>query len=313
MTLLQLRYVIRVIECGSMNEASHQLFISQPALSKAVKDLEEELGITIFTRSRQGITLTEQGSQFVLYARQILELADQLEDRYKHPAVRRQLCTVSTQHYMFATEAFAHLVASNPDNYEFRLRETQTLDIIDQVSKLRSDIGILYLSDYNHDVISRELRSRRLRFHPLFRATPHVYLSAANPLSSKPSLSLHDLKDLPFVRYEQGDAASLYYAEEAVWPHHHTRVIDVTDRGTMLNMIISVDAFTIYTGIDSNHDLNPSMVRSVPLRANRQMLIGWIDSARQRLSPATIAYLRSLRDVIASKGYTLLPEGKIVV
>lgn len=312
MTLQQLRYVITIVDCGSMNEASHQLFVSQPTLSKSMHDLEETIGITIFSRSRQGITLTQEGSQFITYARQICELADQLENRYHGPEVRRQMCTISTQHYMFASEALAGLLRGHADNYEFRLRETTTRDIMDQVSNMRADIGILYLSSYNSEVITRELRSRGLRFHPLFRASLHVFMSSLNPLSTRTSLSLSDLKDLPFIRYEQGDASSLFFAEEAVWPHHQTRVIDVSDRATMLNLIVAMNAFTICSGIDNNHDLNPKMIRTVPLKSRRRMLIGWVDSKRARLSPAAHAYLKALRLVIAAKGYELLPQASIV-
>ncbi len=312
MTLQQLRYVTTIVDCGSMNEASHQLFVSQPALSKSVRDLEEEIGITIFSRSRQGITLTQDGSQFIAYARQICELADQLEDRYNGPQVRRQMCTISTQHYMFASEALAGLVRGHANNYEFRLRETTTRDIMDQVSSMRADVGILYLSSYNSEVITRELRSRGLRFHPLFRTNLHVFMSSLNPLSNRTSLSLSELSDLPFIRYEQGDTSSLFFAEEAVWPHHQTRVIDVSDRATMLNLIVAMNAFTICSGIDNNHDLNPKMIRTVPLKSRRHMLIGWIDSKRSRLSAAAHAYLKALRLVITAKGYELLPPTGVV-
>ena len=171
MTLLQLKYIVKIVECGSMNEASHALYVSQPALSSSVKELENELGIEIFTRSSQGIALTVDGAEFLTYARQVLDQADLLEERYKHAKPRKQLCQVSTQHYMFAVEAFVEMINSiKSDEYEFTIRETRTRDIINQVANMQSEIGIIYLSDFNKDVIGKLLREKHLEFHPLFRA-----------------------------------------------------------------------------------------------------------------------------------------------
>ena len=142
-----------------MNEASHELYVSQPALSSSVKELENELGIEIFTRSSQGIALTVDGAEFLTYARQVLDQASLLEERYKNAKPRKQLCSVSTQHYMFAVEAFVEMIDSTKsDEYEFTIRETRTKDIINQVANMLSEIGIIYLSDFNKDVIGKLLR-----------------------------------------------------------------------------------------------------------------------------------------------------------
>ena len=184
MTLLQLKYIVKIVECGSMNEASHELYVSQPALSSSVKELENELGIEIFTRSSQGIALTVDGAEFLTYARQVLDQASLLEERYKNAKPRKQLCSVSTQHYMFAVEAFVEMIESTKsDEYEFTIRETRTKDIINQVANMLSEIGIIYLSDFNKDVIGKLLRENHLEFHPLFRAPLHVFISRDNPLA----------------------------------------------------------------------------------------------------------------------------------
>ena len=210
MTLLQLRYIVKIVECGSMNEASHALYVSQPALSSSVKELENELGIEIFTRSSQGIALTVDGAEFLTYARQVLDQADLLEERYKNAKPRKQLCSVSTQHYMFAVEAFVEMINSfKSDEYEFTIRETRTKDIINQVANMRSEIGILYLSDYNTHVIGKMLREKHLEFHPLFRAPLHVFISKDNPLSMKKKVTMDDLKPFPFIQYEQGEEGLL--------------------------------------------------------------------------------------------------------
>lgn len=312
MTLIQLRYAAKIAECGSMNEAAHQLYVSQPTLSSSIQDLEHELGITIFTRTTQGISLTPDGAKFLMYARQVLDQADLLENRFRPANHREHIATVSTQHFMFALEAFARLLRSARNNegkplnnYEFTLRETRTRDIIDQVAELRSEVGILYLSAYNREVIGRLLRTRRLEFHPIFRAAPHVFLSQANPLARRESLALEDMRRMPFLRYEQGDSGSLFFAEEPVWPQHSASLITVSDRATMLNLIVALDGFTVSTGV-TNKDLNADAIASVPLQTDMTMMIGWISSKRARLSSGAIAYVRGLRRVIREKGYELL-------
>ena len=300
MTLLQLKYIVKIVECGSMNEASHELYVSQPALSSSVKELEKELGIEIFTRSSQGIALTVDGAEFLTYARQVLDQASLLEERYKNAKPRKQLCTVSTQHYMFAVEAFVEMINSiKSDEYEFTIRETRTHDIID------SDLGIIYLSDFNKDVIGKLLREKHLEFHPLFRAPLHVFISRNNPLATKKLITMKDLKPFPFIQYEQGEDGSFYFAEEAVWPDYSPKQINVTDRATILNFIIGLNGYTVCTGID-NGDLNNEKIVTVPLDSDETMLVGWITNERAKLSTAAENYLEKLKSVVADHGYKLI-------
>ena len=271
MTLLQLKYIVKIVECGSMNEASHELYVSQPALSSSVKELEKELGIEIFTRSSQGIALTVDGAEFLTYARQVLDQASLLEERYKNAKPRKQLCTVSTQHYMFAVEAFVEMINSiKSDEYEFTIRETRTHDIIDSVANMRSDLGIIYLSDFNKDVIGKLLREKHLEFHPLFRAPLHVFISRNNPLATKKLITMKDLKPFPFIQYEQGE-----------------------------------DGYTVCTVID-NGDLNNEKIVTVPLDSDETMLVGWITNERAKLSTAAENYLEKLKSVVADHGYKLI-------
>lgn len=306
MTLLQLKYIVKIVECGSMNEASHELYISQPALSSAVKELEKEMGIEIFTRSSQGITLTVDGAEFLTYARQVLDQSELLEERYKNAKPRRQLCQVSTQHYMFAVEAFVNLIkASDSEEYEFTIRETGTRDIIDQVATMQSEIGILYLSDFNKDVIGKLLREKHLEFHPIFRANLHVFLSRENPLAQKDKVTMEDLKPYPFIQYDQGGEGSFYFAEEAVWPEFSPKQINVTDRATILNFIVGLNGYTVCSGID-NEDLNSEKIVTVPLESDETMLVGWITNERAKISQSGGLYLDELKKVIASNGYKLV-------
>lgn len=306
MTLLQLKYIVKIVECGSMNEASHALYISQPALSAAVKDLENELGIEIFTRSSQGIALTVDGAEFLTYARQVLDQAALLEARYTNAKPRKQLCSVATQHYMFAVEAFVEMIHdTRSDEYEFSIRETRTRDIINQVANLQSEIGILYLSDFNKHVIGKVLREKHLEFHPLFRAGVQVFISRDNPLATKSHLTMKDLEPYPFIQFEQGEEGSFFYAEEAVWPDYSPKQINVTDRATILNFIIGLNGYTVCTGID-NGDLNNEKIVTVPLDTDQTMQVGWICHERAKLSHAAQAYLTKLREVITKHGYDIV-------
>ena len=306
MTLLQLKYIVKIVECGSMNEASHELYVSQPALSSSVKELENELGIEIFTRSSQGIALTVDGAEFLTYARQVLDQVDLLDERYKGAKPRKQLCRVSTQHYMFAVEAFVEMINSiRSDEYEFTIRETRTRDIIDQVANMQSELGILYKSHFNRDVIGKLLRQKHLEFHPLFRARLHVFLSRKNPLASRPRLTMKDLEPYPFLQYEQGEEGSFYFAEEAVWPEYSPKQINVTDRATILNFIVGLNGYTVCTGID-NEDLNNEKIVTVPLESDESMLVGWVSNERAKLSKAADLYLDRLRSVVSAHGYKII-------
>lgn len=306
MTLLQLQYIVKIVECGSMNEASHALYISQPALSSAVKELEREMGIEIFTRSSQGIALTVDGVEFLQYARQILDQAELMTQRYKHTKPRKQLCQVSTQHYMFAVEAFVEMInSSDSDEYEFTIREDKTREIIDAVANMRSEIGILYTSDFNKNVINKLLREKHLEFHPLFNAGLHVFISRENPLATRDKLTMEDLKPYPFIQFEQGEEGSFYFAEEAVWPEYAQKQINVSDRATNLNFIVGLNGYTISSGID-NEDLNTEKIVTVPLDTDEKMCVGWITNERAKLSNAAETYLDKLKEVIERHGYTTI-------
>ena len=298
MTLLQLKYIVKIVECGSMNEASHELYVSQPALSSSVKELEKELGIEIFTRSSQGIALTVDGAEFLTYARQVLDQASLLEERYKNAKPRKQLCTVSTQHYMFAVEAFVEMINSiKSDEYEFTIRETRTHDIIDSVANMRSDLGIIYLSDFNKDVIGKLLREKHLEFHPLFRAPLHVFISRNNPLAGRKSVNMKDLESLPCLTYEQGDQNSFYFSEEILSTLNHEKSIKVTDKGTIIDLMTGTDGYTISSGICPSY-LRGDDIISIPLEVEEIIRIGVITHKDYRPTALGQMYLDILHRVV---------------
>lgn len=304
MTLQQLRYVIEIVNCGSMNAAAEKLFVTQPSLSNAVKELEKELGIEIFLRSSRGISLSVEGAEFLGYARQVVEQAELLEQRYTDKKPSRRLFSVSTQHYAFSVNAFVNLIREyNQNEYEFTLRETQTHDIIEDVKNLRSEIGVLYLNDFNEKVLLKILRESNLGFHPLFEAKPHVFVSNAHPLSGRASVRLEDLTPYPCLSFEQGVYNSFYYSEEILSTVYHPKSILVSDRATLFNLLIGLDGYTISTGILSE-DLNGKNIISIPLISDEIIRVGYIAQKGIGLSAMADAYIANLRRYIATcEGY----------
>lgn len=306
MTLQQLKYVLKIVECGSINEAAKQLFISQPSLSNAVKELENEVNIEIFNRSAKGISLSADGVEFLSYARQIIEQADLLEQRYKHKKPSRKLCSVSTQHYAFAVNAFVNLIrTSNAEEYEFTLRETRTHDIIEDVKNMRSEIGILYTNDFNEKVIMKFLNENQLTFNPLFNAKPHVFVSAFNPLAKKEYVELEDLEEYPCLQFEQGEFNSFYFSEEILSTVYHKKSIYVSDRATLFNLLIGLNGYTICSGV-LNSDLNGSDIVAVPLKSEENMLVGWIMNKKAVLSIEAQRYVDELKKLIAEYGFEVM-------
>ncbi len=205
MTLQQLKYVIKTVACDSITEAARQLLSHSPAFPAAIKEIETELGIEIFYRTAKGISLSDDGAEFLSYARQIVERTQLMEQRYVGKKPSKQLCSVSTQHYAFAVNAFVNLLSSlKTDEYEFTLRETRAYEIIEDVKNFRSELGIIYPSDFNEKVLSKLLKENHLVFHPLFEAAPHVFISVSHPLSKRTVVSLEDSDAYPFLAFEQG-------------------------------------------------------------------------------------------------------------
>lgn len=303
MTLQQLRYVIKIVEYGSITEAAKQLYITQPSLSAAIKDLENELGIEIFHRTSKGISLTVDGREFLSYARQVIEQTELLEKRYMDKKPSKQLCTISTQHYAFAVNAFVELLLGlDVDEYEFTLRETRTYEIIEDVRDYRSEIGIIYLSDFNEKVINKLLVENHLTFNLLFEADPHVFISSRHPLAGREAITLDDLEYYPFLAFEQGINNSFYFSEEILSTVPRKKTIHVSDRATLFNLLIGLNGYTICSGVLSS-DLNGDNIISVPLLTEEKMRIGWIANEKTHLSQLALDYIEKLKDVIRGYGF----------
>jgi len=304
-TLQQLRYFIEVASEGSISAAADLLYVAQPTLSAAMKDLEARVGRALFIRSARGVELTVDGVEFLGYARQVVEQVSLLEQRYVGRQPSRRLLGVSTQHYSFAVEAFVRMVdGANADEYEFSLRETRTWDIIEDVRTLRSEVGILYRNDFNEKVIAKLLRDAGVAFHPLFVAEPHIFVSRRNPLATRARATLADLADLPRLTFDQGANNSFYLSEEILSTLSSKREIRVSDRATIFNLMIGLDGYTISTGLISD-DLDPGIV-AVPLDVDERIEIGWIAHTAIPLSEQAQTYLDEVRRVVARAGVELL-------
>jgi DNA-binding transcriptional LysR family regulator len=304
-TLQQLHYFIEVAAEESISAAADILYVAQPTMSAAMKDLETRVGRALLVRSARGVTLTTDGVEFLGYARQVVEQVALLEQRYLGGPRSRRLLGVSTQHYSFAVDAFVRMVkGSDAGEYEFSLRETRTWDIIEDVRTLRSELGILYRNDFNRNVIDKLLRDSGLVFHPLFLAEPHIFVSRKNPLASRSRASLADLADLPRLTFDQGANNSFYFAEEILSTLSSEREIRVSDRATIFNLMIGLDGYTISTGIISD-DLDPEIV-AVPLDVDERIEIGWIGHSAIPLTEQAQRYLAEVRAVVAGFGVALL-------
>ncbi len=299
MTLQQLRYIITIAECGSITSAAEKLLVAQPSLSKSVSELESEMGIVIFCRNNRGVYLSNEGSKFLSYARQIVEQADLLEQQYKHKETVRRVFSISSQHYAFVVNAFVALVKEYGKNkYEFTLRESRTHDIIEDVRTSLSELGVLFLSNFNREVILHIIKNADLKFTPLFTASPHVFVHRENPLVQKDIVALEDLKEFPRLTYEQGLKNSFYYSEELHSTEESPKNIVVTDRATLFNLLIGLNGYTISSGILSS-DLNGTNIVSIPLASDEKMEIGYIAPTDKPLSPVSERYLEHLKSYIA--------------
>ena len=295
MTLQQLRYVTMVAETGTITEAANRLYISQPSLTNAIHELEKEMNIVIFNRTNKGISLSKEGEDFLGYARQILEQAAILEDKYKENGGGKKQYCVSTQHYSFAVNAFVDLIKEyGQDEYDFSLRETQTYEIIEDVARLRSEIGILFLNDFNEAVMNKILKSYDLEFHQLYVAKPHVFISRKHPLAGKDRITNEELEEYPYLSFEQGEHNSFYFSEEVFATVERKKNIRVRDRATLFNLLIGLNGYTVCSGV-IDKKLNGKDIIAGPLADENDMRIGYITHRKGMLSRLGNTYLEAIK------------------
>ena len=278
MTLSQLRYAITVADSRSMNQAAQKLFISQPSLSAAIRELEDEVGIEIFRRTNRGIQVTPDGEEFVGYARQVVEQYALIEARF------------------------------GMERYEFSIYETQTYDVIENVKNFRSELGILYLNDFNRKVLGKIFEENNLEFHELFDCQEYVYLWSGHPLAKKKEITLEDLEDYPFLSFDQGSNNSFYFAEEVFSTYEYKQSIKANDRATMLNLMKGLNGYTLCSGIICEN-LNGSEYCAVKLSTEETMTIGYLKRKGIPLSSIGKEYLKEISKYNVTIQHTIIPRG----
>lgn len=294
MTLNQLRYIIAISKENSLNDAAKKLFISQPSLSSAVHALEQELGFDIFVRSKSGISLTTKGSEFLGYARSVIEQYEILDAKYVSKTNVKRSFHVSMQHYTFAVNAFVNLIKEyGIDEYEFGIHETKTYEVIENVMNQKSEIGVLYLNDYNKNVLKKIFGKNGLKFTPLFECSIYAYMSKRNPLADKKEITLEELDDYPCLAFEQGEHNSFYFAEEVLSTYEYKRFIRVNDRATILNLMVGINGYTLCSGIICE-DLNGTDYCAVKLKTDEKMTIGYISRKASVISEMGQKYIDEL-------------------
>ena len=278
-----------------MNEAAKTLFVSQPGLSGAIKELEEETGIEIFKRTNKGVLPTPEGEEFLGYARQLLNQYELLEDRFIRRTKVRKKLSVSMQHYSFAVKAFVELVKQyGMDEYEFAVYETKTGEVISNVRNFRSEIGVLYENEFNSQALNKILKENNLEFHPLFTCGTYAYLWKNHPLAKNKTIRMEELEEYPCLAFDQGDNPSFFLAEEVMSTYDYKRVIRANDRATMLNLMVGLNGYTLCSGIICE-ELNGSDYCAVPLAEDESMVIGYIKRIGMMLSPLAVRYLDELK------------------
>lgn len=299
MTLQQILYAVTISEYGSMNKAAEALYISQPSLTNAVKELEQEIGITVFKRTNKGVVLTAEGEEFLVYARQVYQQYELVRQKYIEKTNVKRKFGVSAQHYSFAVKAFVDTVKRYDTlDYEFALRETKTAEVIRDVSNSKSEIGLLYLNDFNRKIIEKMLKDSGCVFHKLIDCKAYVYIWKNHPLANHKAISFDELKEYPCLSFEQGENGSFYFAEEILSTGDYQRTVKTTDRATMLNLMVGLNGYTLCSGIICE-ELNGSEYIAVPYDAdednpNSSMEIGYITRNNVRLSEIGSVYVEEL-------------------
>lgn len=297
MTIQQCKYVLKIAKTGSFSEAAKQLFIAQSSLSISVKSLEQELNIKIFEHSGNGVYLTDEGAEFVKYATQICENSDFVTERYSSKNIQQKLY-IATQHYDFIADIFGKLLkGTKGDSYRFSIREIETYNVIRDVETAHSDIGIIAIKDGDYEVMKRYLGKKKLSFTSVLKVFPHVFFRKEHPLAQCGRLTNSDLKDYPYVSYEQGEHNSSFFTEELMDTSHINKHIEISDRATLMNVLLITDSYTVGTGIMPS-SLNQGAISSVPLESEEYYIIGYLLNENRKVSKVTEKFIGVLKEMV---------------
>ena len=295
MNINQLKYVIETATSSSMREAAKKLFVSQPALSSSIRELEEELGISIFERTNKGISLTDEGREFIGYAKMVSSQYSILEDRYLSKNAGKERFSVSTQHYSFAVRAFTAVVRRYmPEKYAFSIHETKTKEVLDDVRNFKSEVGIISFSRSNENVIKKLFRDYSLEFTPLMRRETYIYVWKDHAFAGREEISIEEMKDYPCVSFDQSSDSNFYISEEAMADYTFDKVIKSDDRATTMEILAELNGYSIGTGMLSGEDAILKGLSAIKLKEEDPLIIGYITRKGSRLSQYGEAYIEEL-------------------
>lgn len=302
MTIQQCKYILAIARLGSMNEAAKALLVSQASLSTAVRELENEFGIHIFDRSNKGVRITREGSEFIRYARQLLAQYEIITDRYERDDKKTvRNFAVTSQHYDFVAEAFVRFMKKFSSDYNLSLKEARTIEVIEDVKNLNSDIGILaYLKAPAGGYMERYLKRNGLEFRQLFETCPYVFMGRHHPLASNDRLTREDLTEYPYITYDQGETGPVEFSEELSEYSHTKKHIRINDRATLMNLLLSTDSYTIGTGVMTS-ELNNGNVISIPLVSGDLYTVGIITRADVGPGEDAERFIRILYETVGNR------------
>ena len=296
MTILQLKYVIAIAGSTSMREAASKLFVSQPALSATIHELEEEIGIKIFDRNNKGISLSEQGNEFLTYAKQAVSQYELIEDRYLKSDKDKKHFSVSMQHYVFAVHAFVNVIKEyKTDKYVYTVRETKTDEVLSDVKKLKSEIGIISYSKSNKNIMKKLFREYGLEFYPLMVRNTYAYVWKGHPLTEKKEISLDELKEYPCVSFDQSSDSEFYLSEEALGDYEFDKLIKSNDRATSAEIMAQLNGYSIGTGIMTDSITFKDEFVAIKLKEEDPLTIGYIIRKNHKISDIGKAYIEELQ------------------
>ena len=295
MTITQLRYVLEVAASSSMREAASKLFVSQPALSASIRELEDELGVLLFSRTNKGIALTDEGREFVTYAKKAVGQYEILEDRYLSRDAGKEQFSVSTQHYNFAIRAFTDVIKKmDPEKYVFSIHETKTKEVLDDVGNLKSEVGIVSFSRDNEAVIRKLFKEYQLEFTPLMIRETYAYVWKDHKFAKRKTISLEELKEYPCVAFDQSDDSNFYLTEEAMGNYDFRKLIKSDDRATTMEIISDLHGYSVGSGMLAGDEQVLKGLVSIKLKEEDPLTIGYILRKGSELSPYAKAYVEEL-------------------
>lgn len=296
MNISQIRYVLEVAASSSMREAAKRLYISQPALSASIRELEEEIGILLFERSNKGIALTDEGREFLVYAKKAVSQYEILEERYLSNDADRERFSVSTQHYNFAIKAFTSVIdESKLGKYTFSIHETKTGKVLEDVRDLKSQVGVISFSAANEDLIRKLIKEYQLEFTPLMKRETYVYIWKDHPFANRKEISIEEMREYPCIAFDQSDDSNFYLSEEAMADYAFEKLIKSDDRATSMELIAALNGYSIGSGMLSQEDSVLQGLVSVKLKEEDPLTIGYIIRKNSKLSPYGTAYVKALK------------------